>query len=492
MGTPANSLNLTTAGIVRFDGVSVFSGLTTTVNRILVGTAGNGIAPLGPGIDDTVLLGRTGLTPIFGAVPAGALPGSGEITLSNGTNISVTGSPIALGAAATINVSGPPSATTLTNHGVVIGQAGAAVTATAAGSAGQVLQSGGASADPTYSTPTYPSASGTSRKMLVSDGTNNVYSTETWAVPGTSGNVLTSDGTNWTSAASAGGGVTSVSGTADRITSTGGATPVIDIAATYVGQTSITTLGTVATGTWSATTIAANKGGTGTVTNTDHGVLIGRGAAAIEATAAGSAGQILQSGGAAANPVYSTATYPATATTTGQILRADGTNWTGTTATYPNTAGTSGNVLTSDGTNWTSATPSGGSFFIPGNSSLTAFADSTTYNLVIFGSGAVSASSAGTRTYIPKACTLTVFYGFATRTGTASTESITVAIRLNDTSNTNITTSLNIGPATSTAFSNTGLGLSLAQGDFIDVIVIVPSMATNPTNVAWRYTIGFN
>ena len=53
----------------------------------------------------------------------------------------------------------------------------------------------------------------------------------------------------------AGTGVTSVSGTLNRITSTGGTTPVIDIAATYVGQTSITTLGTVVTGVWNATPI---------------------------------------------------------------------------------------------------------------------------------------------------------------------------------------------------------------------------------------------
>lgn len=62
------------------------------------------------------------------------------------------------------------------------------------------------------------------------------------------------------------GTVTSVSGTSARITSTGGATPVIDIDASYVGQSSITTLGTVSTGTWSATTIALNKGGTGQTT----------------------------------------------------------------------------------------------------------------------------------------------------------------------------------------------------------------------------------
>lgn len=49
--------------------------------------------------------------------------------------------------------------------------------------------------------------------------------------------------------------VSSVSGTANRITSTGGATPVIDIAATYVGQTSLTTLGTITSGTWNGTAI---------------------------------------------------------------------------------------------------------------------------------------------------------------------------------------------------------------------------------------------
>ena len=64
-------------------------------------------------------------------------------------------------------------------------------------------------------------------------------------------------------------GVTSVSGTANRITSTGGATPVIDISASYVGQSSITTLGTISSGTWgsSATLIAPASGGTG-VANT--------------------------------------------------------------------------------------------------------------------------------------------------------------------------------------------------------------------------------
>lgn len=51
------------------------------------------------------------------------------------------------------------------------------------------------------------------------------------------------------------GNVKSVSGTLNRVTSTGGTNPVIDISASYVGQASITTLGTVTTGTWNATPI---------------------------------------------------------------------------------------------------------------------------------------------------------------------------------------------------------------------------------------------
>ena len=49
-------------------------------------------------------------------------------------------------------------------------------------------------------------------------------------------------------------------GTADRVTVNADS---IDIASTYVGQTSITTLGTIATGVWNGTDIAVADGGTG-------------------------------------------------------------------------------------------------------------------------------------------------------------------------------------------------------------------------------------
>lgn len=89
-------------------------------------------------------------------------------------------------------------------------------------------------------------------------------------------------------AASPSGTVTSVSGTVNRITSTGGATPVIDISASYVGQASITTLGTITTGVWNGTDIAVSEGGTGSSTaagaRTNLGVAIGSDVQAFDAT----------------------------------------------------------------------------------------------------------------------------------------------------------------------------------------------------------------
>lgn len=73
-----------------------------------------------------------------------------------------------------------------------------------------------------------------------------------------------------------------VVGTAGRIAVSADA---IDIDANYVGQTSITTLGTIATGTWNATTISVAKGGTGATTLT--GLVKGNGTTAFSAAVAG-------------------------------------------------------------------------------------------------------------------------------------------------------------------------------------------------------------
>lgn len=105
-------------------------------------------------------------------------------------------------------------------------------------------------------------------------------------------------------------------------------------------------------------TLPVGNGGTGQATLTQYGVLVGNGSSAIGVTSAGSAGQLLTSAGGASNPTWTTATFPSTATSTGSILRADGTNWSATTATYPATTA-AGTILTSSSANAVagSATP---------------------------------------------------------------------------------------------------------------------------------------
>lgn len=101
------------------------------------------------------------------------------------------------------------------------------------------------------------------------------------------------DGNGFVSLVSGGPFVTSVSGTANKITSTGGTTPVIDIAATYVGQTSITTLGTIATGVWNGTAIGATFGGTGQTTYATGDILYASAANTLSKLTASTNGFVL-------------------------------------------------------------------------------------------------------------------------------------------------------------------------------------------------------
>jgi len=255
-----------------------------------------------------------------------------------------------------------PSAT-LTQYGVVRVGASGLLESTAVGTATHVLTSNGAGVAPTFQA--VPSGvatvSGTANRISSTGGANPVIdidaayvgqasittlgtiTTGVWngtavteANGGTNqttyatGDVLYASGANTLAKLAAGadtevltlaagvpswaaptvGTVTSVSGTANRISSTGGATPVIDIDAAYVGQTSITTLGTVATGTWEATDVEVAHGGTGLSATTAYAVLCGgtTSTAALQSIASvGTSGQVLTSNGAAALPTFQAA-----------------------------------------------------------------------------------------------------------------------------------------------------------------------------------------
>lgn len=125
---------------------------------------------------------------------------------------------------------------------------------------------------------------------------------------------LTNDGTNWYPVSTGNNTVNSVSGTANRITVTGTNNVVIDIASNYVGQNTITTLGTVTTGTWDATPITVSFGGTGDTSFTAYAPVCGGTSttAPLQSAATGisNSGYVLTSNGAAALPSFQPLALP--------------------------------------------------------------------------------------------------------------------------------------------------------------------------------------
>lgn len=228
----------------------------------------------------------------------------------------------------------------------------------------------------------------------------------------------------------------------------------------------------------------------------------------------GASGKVMQAQGVGVANALSTATYPSTATGTGKVLVADGTNWVASTPTFPNSsatsgkliisdgtnwiastptfpnaAGTSGNVLTSNGTNFTSAAPAATyAMYLTQTATFASPADSTTYYMAYTTWSTTVAGATNGRLWLPKGGTITAAYGSVTVAGTpGSTENVTVAIRLNDTTNTNITTTLQ----TTTGlipFNNSALSISVSAGDYIHFMVITPAWVTNPTTMTFVCT----
>jgi hypothetical protein len=106
-----NSVNISAAGLVRYDGAGSFSGVTTTIHDLLIGSASNGITNVAPSATSGIPVISQGSSadPIFGtAVVAGG--GTGAVSLNiNGAVISGT------------TTTSPLSAVTLTSGQILIG-----------------------------------------------------------------------------------------------------------------------------------------------------------------------------------------------------------------------------------------------------------------------------------------------------------------------------------------------------------------------------------
>ncbi len=102
-------------------------------------------------------------------------------------------------AVVTLTQGGSSKALTASNGGIVWTDSDSMEVLSGTATANKVLMSG-SSSTPVWSTPTYPNASATSGKIIISDGTNYIASTPTFPnSASTSGNQLIADGTNFVS-----------------------------------------------------------------------------------------------------------------------------------------------------------------------------------------------------------------------------------------------------------------------------------------------------
>jgi hypothetical protein len=174
------------------------------------------------------------------------------------------------------------------------------------------------------------------------------------------------------------------------------------------GSTSLVTVGTITTGTWSATAIATNKGGTGLTSFTSGGAVYASSTSALTTgtlpTASGGTG--LTTFTAANNAIYSTSasaltagTLPVAAGGTGQTTYTNGQlligNTTGNTLTNATLSGTTNQVTVTNGTGTiTLATPQ----------------DLATSSNIQFGSLGIGTAASGTAGEIRATNNITAFY----------------------------------------------------------------------------------
>lgn len=82
-----NAVNISSAGLVKYDGAGTFSGVTVTNHAVLIGAASNGITSLGPLTNGQLPIGSTGADPSAATLTAGTgisiSNGAGSITISS-------------------------------------------------------------------------------------------------------------------------------------------------------------------------------------------------------------------------------------------------------------------------------------------------------------------------------------------------------------------------------------------------------------------------
>jgi hypothetical protein len=281
-------------------GVIVQGGATTTSGSGGLATLRGGTSTSGAG-GSAVVSGGTSADGAGGSVSLTAANGVG--TNRSGGNVTITsGTPTGSGSngTTTFNIGASQQGQFTALGSFVLGNAALATSAT----------DGFLYITSTAGVPSGVPTSFTGRTPIVYDTTNDRFDVYNGAWKSFYANGLVDPGANGVVVRTAANTTTArtITGTTDRITLSNGdgvaANPTIDIAATYVGQASITTLGTVTSGTWNATAIGATFGGTGQTVYAVGDILYANTTTTLAKLAGVATGNALISGGVGVAPLW--------------------------------------------------------------------------------------------------------------------------------------------------------------------------------------------
>lgn len=196
-------------------------------------------------------------------------------------------------------------------------------------------------------------------------------------------------------------------------TDSGTATPAANTITISGSSTGLTTTGSGSTVGLTGT-LALNHGGTNAnLTASNGGIFYSTASAGAILSGTATAHQVLMSG-ANTTPLWSTATYPTVATSSGTILRADGTNWVASTATFADTYAVSTLLYASSSNAVSGLATANSAVLVTTSAGVPVYSGTMTNGQLIIG------NTSGT----PTAATITAGAGIAITNGTGT---ITIA-----------------------------------------------------------------
>ena len=269
-------------------GITTINGISSSAQTLTIGTAGTAPAFSSASSTHTLNLPMASVTSVTAGLLSKAdydLFSAKQPALTAGSGISISSGTISATGLTTNNLSSSAGITNaqLANSSITIGS-----TSIALGSSATTI-AGLTSVSSTVFTGSLSGNASTTTKLATPVTINGV------SFDGSANITISTNLTNGLTFNNGGSGEASgasFSGLSAKTISynTIGASPL-------AGSSSLTTLGTISSGTWSGTTISVAKGGTGSTSLTSNNVLLGNGTGALQSVAPGTSGNVLTSNG---------------------------------------------------------------------------------------------------------------------------------------------------------------------------------------------------